>query len=91
MIWTSPPQDNVLGPAPATDVLLQLEIKMEEQVKAYLERMQEVRGAWRSRCVLFRAVKNLHEVLRTAARIKNTCGVFARVVSMFGSCSLVHV
>eukprot|EP00903_Cladosiphon_okamuranus_P008058 g7772.t1 len=33
--------DNVLGPAPATDVLLQLEIKMEEQVKAYLERMQE--------------------------------------------------
>eukprot|EP00752_Nemacystus_decipiens_P001844 g1778.t1 len=33
--------DNVLGPAPASDVLLQLEIKMEEQVKAYLERMQE--------------------------------------------------
>lgn len=50
--WTSPIQDNVLGPAPAKDVLLQLEIKMEEQVKAYLERMQEVGDAvaWGTKC-----------------------------------------
>lgn len=33
----------MLAPAPAADLLLQLENKMEEQVKAYLERMQEVR------------------------------------------------
>ncbi|CAM9578637.1 unnamed protein product [Ectocarpus sp. 12 AP-2014] len=33
--------DNLLGPAPAADLLLQLENKTEEQVKAYLQRMQE--------------------------------------------------
>ncbi|CAM9736327.1 unnamed protein product [Ectocarpus sp. 13 AM-2016] len=33
--------DNLLGPGPAADLLLQLENKTEEQVKAYLERMQE--------------------------------------------------
>ncbi|CAN0479971.1 unnamed protein product, partial [Ectocarpus sp. 12 AP-2014] len=33
--------DNLLGPAPAADLLLQLENKTEEQVKAYLKRMQE--------------------------------------------------
>lgn len=37
------PQDNLHGPAPAADLLLQLENKMEDQVKAYLKRMQEVR------------------------------------------------
>ncbi|CAM9422855.1 unnamed protein product [Pylaiella littoralis] len=32
--------DNLLGGSPATDLLVQLESKMEDQVKAYLERMQ---------------------------------------------------
>lgn len=69
MIWASPLQDNVLGPAPATDVLLQLEIKMEEQVKAYLERMQEVRGTG---VCLFQAAKLFN-------RRAITRGEFARV------------
>ena len=35
-------QDGDLGPAPVVDLLAQLEVRMEEQVAAYLERMHEV-------------------------------------------------
>lgn len=35
-------QDGDLGPAPVVDLLGQLEVRMEEQVAAYLERMHEV-------------------------------------------------
>ena len=46
----SEPQDGDLGPAPVADLLAQLEVRMEEQVAAYLVRMREVgRPCWSRR------------------------------------------